>query len=162
MPTIRGFTRRSSRSRAITLFRIATRRAAGSRGASVRASWDQGWVCNPADPTGGPFAKARFQQVTGRQVHFSDNWTISPRLVNTFSAAYNRYRNPSISEQAGNGWNKTLGLQNSTSADLYANIGFGSAVNGVGETGIGYNSSGYYVGNSYIVGDSLMWVKGHH
>ena len=123
---------------------------------------DQGGVWNPADPTGGPFAKARFQQVTGRQIHFSDNWTISPRLVNTFSAAYNRYRNPSISEQAGNGWNKTLGLQNSTSADLFPTIGFGSAVNGVGETGIGYNSSGYYVGNSYIVGDSLMWVKGHH
>jgi len=68
---------------------------------------DQGGVWNPADPTGGPFAKARFQNVSGRQIHLADNWTISPRLVNTLSAAYNRYRNPSIAEQAGQGWRAT-------------------------------------------------------
>ncbi len=123
---------------------------------------DQGGVWNPLDPTGGPLAKARFQDVTGRQVRLSDNWTITPRLVNTFSAAFNRYRNPGIAEQAGKGWNKTLGLAGSTSADLFPTISFGSAVNGVAETGIGYGASGYYVGNTYIVNDSLVWVKGHH
>ncbi len=48
---------------------------------------DQGGVWDPLDPdnAGGPFAKARFQNVTGRQFRMSDNWTISPRLINTFS-----------------------------------------------------------------------------
>lgn len=123
---------------------------------------DQGGVWDPTDNTGGPFAKARFQKVTGRQLHISDNWTITPRMVNTLSAALNRYRNPSISEQAGQGWNKLLGLQSSTSADLFPTINFGSAVNGVGETGIGYNASGSYVGNTYVVNDSLVWTTGRH
>lgn len=123
---------------------------------------DQGGVWDPTDSTGGPFAKARYQNVTGRQLRISDNWTISPRMVNTFSAALNRYRNPSMAEQAGKGWNKTLGLESSTSADLFPTIGFGSSVNGVGITGIGYNASGYYVGNTYVVNDSLMWMKGRH
>ncbi len=123
---------------------------------------DQGGVWDPSDSTGGPFAKARYQNVTGRQVRMADNWTITPRMVNTFSAAYNRYRNPSIAEQAGQGWNKTLGLESSTSADLFPTINFGSAVNGVGTTGIGYGSSGYYVGNTYTFNDSLSWIKGRH
>jgi hypothetical protein len=125
---------------------------------------DQGGVWDPqdADAAGGPLARARFQKVTGRQTRMSDNWTISPRLFNTLSFAYNRYRNPSTSEQLGKDWNSYLGLQGSTSADLFPDIQFGSSVNGVGTTRIGYNASGYYVGNTYIVGDSLIWTKGHH
>ncbi len=125
---------------------------------------DQGGVWDPLDPdnAGGPFAKARFQKVSGRQARVSDNWTISPRLFNTLSVALNRYRNPSTSKQLGKDWNKYLGLQNSTSATLFPVINFGSAVNGVGTTGIGYNASGYYVGNTYIIGDSLIWLKGRH
>jgi len=125
---------------------------------------DQGGVWDPLDPekAGGPFAKARFQKVTGRQVRVSDNWTISPRLINTLSVALNRYRNPSTSKQLGKDWNKYLGLESSTTATLFPVINFGSAVNGVGITGIGYNASGYYVGNTYIVGDSLIWLRGRH
>lgn len=125
---------------------------------------DQGGVWDPLDPdgAGGPFAKARFQKVTGRQARVSDNWTISPRMVNTLSVALNRYRNPSTSKQLGKDWNKYLGLETSTSATLFPVINFGSAVNGVLPTGIGYNASGWYVGNTYIVGDSLIWSKGRH
>ncbi len=125
---------------------------------------DQGGVWDPLDPegAGGPFAKARFQKVSGRQARLSDNWTISPRLVNTLSVALNRYRNPSTSKQLGKDWNKYLGLENSTTATLFPVINFGSAVNGVATTGIGYNASGWYVGNTYTVGDSLIWSKGRH
>ncbi|MDP2995883.1 MAG: TonB-dependent receptor [Bryobacterales bacterium] len=125
---------------------------------------DQGGVWDPLDSegAGGPLARARFQKVAGRQARISDNWTISPRLVNTFSAALNRYRNPSTSKQLGKDWNSYLGLQGSTSATLFPDIQFGSAINGVGITRIGYNASGWYVGNTYIVGDSLIWLKGRH
>ncbi len=123
---------------------------------------DGGGVWDPLDPTGGPFAKSRKQEVTGRAVRLSNNWTLTPSLVNTASFALNRYRNPSISTQMGKDWNKYLGLEGSTSATLFPELNFGSAVNGIGITNVGYNSNGWYVGNTYILSDSLMWVKSRH
>jgi Carboxypeptidase regulatory-like domain len=125
---------------------------------------DSGGVWEPQDPdgAGGPFAKARYQNVEGHQYHLSDNWTISNSIVNTFSAAYNRMRNPSISKQDGKGWNSYLGLQSSTSATLFPEISFGDSVNGVGITPIGYDSSGYYVAGTYVANDSLVWIRGRH
>jgi hypothetical protein len=125
---------------------------------------DQGgvWDANDPDNTGGPFARSRKQEVTSRAIRVANYWTARPNLINTASFVYNRYRNPSLSTQADGGWNQYLGLQDSTSAGLFPQIQFGSAVNGVGETLIGYNSSGYYVCNTYIAGDYLQWVKGRH
>jgi len=125
---------------------------------------DQGGVWDPMDPkrVGGPFAKARKQEVTSRAARMSETWTLRPNLVNTASFAYNRYRNPSLSSQMDGGWNDYLGISDVTSATLFPQIGFGGAVNGVGITDIGYNSSGFYVANTYIMGDNMMWVKGRH
>jgi len=125
---------------------------------------DQGGVWDPNDPnnTGGPFARSRKQEVTSRAIRVANYWTVRPNLINTASFVYNRYRNPSLSTQADGGWNQYLGLQDSTSAGLFPDIGFGSAVNGISETQIGYSSSGFYVGNTYIMGDYLQWVKGRH
>jgi len=125
---------------------------------------DAGGVWDPLDPDnwGGPFARSRKQEVTSRAVRLSNNWTIRPNLINTASVAYNRYRNPSLSTQINKGWNKYLGLEKYTSAGLFPNISFSRTVNGVGTEQIGYNSSGFYVGNTYIMGDNLIWVKGRH
>jgi hypothetical protein len=124
---------------------------------------DQGGIWDPLDPNnGGPFARSRKQEVTSRAIRLANNWNMSSNLINTVSFAYNRYRNPSISTQADGGWNSYLGLTNSTSAGLFPDIGFGSAVNGIGITNIGYSSSGYYVGNTYIAGDNVTWIKGRH
>ena len=125
---------------------------------------DAGGVWDPSDPdgAGGPFAKARLQEVSGHQVHLNDNWTITPTLINTFSAAYNGMRNPSISKQDGKGWNKTLGLDSSTSATLFPQISFGGSVNGVGESPIGYNASGYYTAHTYTLNNSVNWFRGRH
>ena len=86
------------------------------------------------DNTGGPFARSRKQEVTSRAIRVANYWTARPNLINTASFVYNRYRNPSLSTQADGGWNQYLGLQDSTSAGLFPQIQFGSAVNGVGET----------------------------
>jgi hypothetical protein len=125
---------------------------------------DQGGIWDPLDPdkVGGALSRARKQEVTSRAARLTNNWTITPYVVNTFSFAYNRYRNPSLSTQIGKDWNKYLGLDGFTSATLFPDISFGSAVNGIGITQIGYNSSGFYVGNTYILGDSVMIVKGRH
>jgi len=125
---------------------------------------DQGGVWDPLDPnkTGGPFARSRKQEVTSRAMRLSNNWNLSSRLINTATFAYNRYRNPSLSTQSNGGWNQYLGLDKFTSAGHFPDIGFGSAVNGIGTTQIGYGSAGFYVGNTYIASDSLLWTKGRH
>lgn len=125
---------------------------------------DQGGLWDPLDSnkTGGPFARSRKQEVSSRALRLSNNWNLSPNLINTATIAYNRYRNPSLSTQSTGGWNKALGLDKSTSAGHFPDIGFGSAVNGIGITQIGYGAAGFYVGNTYIISDSLLWVKGRH
>jgi hypothetical protein len=125
---------------------------------------DQGGVWNANDPkgTGGPFAKARKQEVTSRSLRMGDNHTFRPNLINTFAVAYNRYRNPSLSTEADANWGNDLGFGNSTSAGLFPTVNFGSAVNGVGMDGIGYGSSGFYVSNTYIVSNTLAWITGRH
>lgn len=125
---------------------------------------DSGGIWDPQDPykTGGPLSMARLQKVTSRSVRMSNNWIIRPNLINTFSVAFNRYRNPSTSSAINQGnWPEFLGMGNSTSAKQFPQIQFGDA-NGIGETTIGYTSTGFYVTNTYIFNDSINWIKGRH
>jgi hypothetical protein len=125
---------------------------------------DQGGIWDPLAEggTGGPLARSRNQNVTSRAIRVSNDWTIKPNLLNTTSFGYNRYRNPSLSSQADGDWNKRLGLQQSTGSGLFPEINFGSAVNGINTTGIGYGSSDYSVANNYIASDTVQWVIKHH
>ncbi len=128
---------------------------------------DQGGIWDTQDPNGwgGPLAKSRLQKVTSRRVTLSDSLTLRPTLINTFSVAFNRYRNPSESTQNldnPKNWTKELGLQN-TAMTNFPDISFGDTVNGIGTTAIGYNTgAGFYVGNTYILSDHLDWIKGRH
>jgi len=128
---------------------------------------DQGGIWNPDDPNGwgGPLAKSRKQEVTSRRLVVSDNLTFRPTLINTLTLAFNRYRNPSESTQNldnAKNWSEELGLGN-TAMSNFPEINFGDAVNGIGTTGVGYNSgSGFYVGNTYILSDHLDWITGRH
>jgi len=125
---------------------------------------DQGGVWDPNDSTntGGPFSRSRKQEVTSRSLRVADNHTFRPNLINNLSAAFNRYRNPSLSTHSEEGWGQTLGFGNNTSAGHFPDVQFGSAVNGVGTERIGYSASGYYVSNTYIVNDTLSWINGRH
>jgi hypothetical protein len=129
-----------------------------------RILMDEGGIWDPfaAEGSGGPLAKSRKQKVTSRALRLSGNWNLRPNLTNTASFVYNRYRNPSISAQSEGDWQKHLGLQESTSAGLFPEIGFGAAINGIGTTSIGYGSSNYYVANNYIVSDTVNWNSGNH
>jgi len=125
---------------------------------------DQGGVWDPNDSTntGGPFSRSRKQEVTSRSLRLADNHTFSPTLINNVSVAYNRYRNPSLSTHSEEGWGQTLGFGQSTPAGHFPDVQFGSAVNGVGTERIGYGASGFYVSNTYIINDTLAWIKGRH
>ncbi|MDA2930388.1 TonB-dependent receptor [Acidobacteria bacterium AH-259-O06] len=126
---------------------------------------DQGGIWDPLDPNGwgGPFARSRKQEVTSRRVVLTDNWTIQPNLINSFSAAYNRYRNPSVAtaDLAGGNWTEDFGL-GSVSFGNFPDIQFGDTVNGISTDRIGYNANGFYVSNTYILRDSIDWIKGRH
>jgi len=125
---------------------------------------DQGGVWDPNDSTnnGGPFSRARKQEVTSRSLRLSDNHTFRPNLINTLSLAYNRYRNPSLSVHSEGGWGDFLGFGGYTSAGHFPQVNFGRAVNGVGIEQIGYNAADYYVTNTYIINNTLSWVHGRH
>ncbi len=111
--------------------------------------------------SGGPLADAREQLVGGNEFRVSDAWTISPNLLNVFNATYNRFWNGSLPALTGTNWQAQLGFGN-TGAQNFPAIGFGSAVNGFGETAIGNTWQGYYVGGTFIYGDNLSWTKGKH
>lgn len=51
---------------------------------------DQGGVWDPlhADKTGGPFSRARNQEVASRAARLNHNWTLGPSLINTASFTY--------------------------------------------------------------------------
>lgn len=126
---------------------------------------DAGGIWDPQDPNGwgGPLARSRKQEVTSRRVTLSDNWTLRPNLINTLSLAFNRYRNPSTAtpDLTGANWTKQLGL-GSANYGNFPDITFGDAVNGISTTRIGYNSGGFYVGNTYILSDHMDWSRGRH
>ncbi len=126
---------------------------------------DAGGIWDPEDSNGwgGPLARSRKQEVTSRRAVLSDNWTIRPNLINTISLAYNRYRNPSIAtaDLTDVNWTSTLGL-GSANYGNFPQTSFGDSVNGVSTTTIGYNSAGFYAGNTYILSDHLDWIKGRH
>lgn len=122
---------------------------------------DSGGVWQAGSTTGGPLANARLQLVPSDQYRVSEAHTFSPNVVNVFNATYNWYRNGSQPAASGTDWSSTLGF-GSTGADNFPSIGFGSQVNGIGETSIGNTWQGFYTAATFIYGDSLSWVKGRH
>ncbi len=111
--------------------------------------------------TGGPMAQSRYQNVTSRSLRLSQSYNFTPSTLNVASFTYLRYRNPSTSEAASGNWPQQLGFGN-TGAGNFPQISFGSAVNGISESPIGYNSAGFYVSNIFVGDDTLTWIKGRH
>lgn len=124
---------------------------------------DSGGIWDPTDSAqmGGPLSRARHQDVGSRQARLSHSLTLSPNLLHVVSVNYSRYRNPSLSGAAGGDWPAKLGFGD-VGAGNFPDIGFGPAVNGVAITNIGYSSNGSYLSDSYLINDSLSWVKNRH
>jgi hypothetical protein len=124
--------------------------------------WGGGVWVPSFGPAGGPLAGNDKQEVTGRRLSVSDNWTLKPNLINTLTLAYNRYRNPGKSLNKAGDWANKLGITG-TSDKNFPHIEFGDAVNGIGTTSIGGGGGeGFYVSNVYILSDAINWVRGRH
>jgi len=122
---------------------------------------DSGGVWQLGSTTGGPLANVREQKVVGNEFRASDTYTITPNVLNVFNATYNRYWNGSIPAESGTNWPQQLGFGN-TGADNFPAISFGNSVNGFSTTSIGNTWQGYFVGGTFIYGDTISWTKGKH
>jgi hypothetical protein len=124
---------------------------------------DQGGIWDPGDPDklGGPLSKGRRQIVSSPQVRLHYSHTLSSNLINVANFSWSKYYNPSRAGSADGGWPTALGFGD-TGVGNFPEINFGDAVNGVGESPIGYGLNNGYTSNVFILGDSLSWVKGKH
>jgi hypothetical protein len=123
---------------------------------------DQGGVWDPLGDAGGPFAKAREQDVTAYQGRVAHSQILSPAMLQQAAATYSRFRNPSLSVSAGGDWPRQLGLNVPGAFGTFPQVSFGDAVNGVGETPIGFGMSNYYLAETYQLNESVSVTKGRH
>lgn len=124
---------------------------------------DQGGIWDPNDSKkmGGPLSRARFQEVGTDQARVSHSHSFFSNAINVANFTYSRYVNPSVAGSADGGWPQTLGFGDVGKGN-FPDVTFGSAVNGIGTTRIGYGANAGYTGRTYIVSDSLSWARGRH
>jgi hypothetical protein len=133
-----------------------------------RINADQGGVWSATAPYGGPMANSYWHNTTAPSVRLSDAYTISPTLLNTVYATFNRFRNPSIAVSQSGKWDSQLGLLNGAGNFplIYFDSGmyFGGAnyQNGWNFSPLGSQYNDYYAGNTFIYSDQLVWNHGRH
>ncbi|MGD0939866.1 MAG: TonB-dependent receptor [Terracidiphilus sp.] len=138
-----------------------------------RINADQGGAWSATAPDGGPMANSYWHNTTAPGARLSDAITISPNMVNTVYATFNRFRNPSIAVSKSGKWDSQLGLASGVGSDaagefplMYFDSGayFGSAnyENGWNFSSIGSQYNDYYVGNTFVYNDELSWSHHHH
>lgn len=133
-----------------------------------RINADQGGAWSPTAPDGGPLANSYWHNTTAPGVRLSDTMTISPSMLNTVYATFNRFRNPSMAVSQAGKWDSKLGLLSGAGNFplMYFDSGmyFGGAnyQNGWSFSPIGSQFNDFYAGNTYIYSDELDWNHGRH
>ena len=114
----------------------------------------------PGSTDGGPLANNRDQIVRSFSYHVSDSHAFTANLLNVASVAYNRYWNGSVPAIATD-FPPQFGF-GETGASNFPRMTLNSSVNGIGESSIGNQWSGHYIGATYIFNDTVSWVHGRH
>lgn len=122
------------------------------------ANYAAAWAPDTTD--GGPLSDSRTQLVTGHSYRVSDSYAIRPNLLNVASLTYNRYWNGNDQIDSGD-WPSTLGF-GQTGWHNFPAITFGASRNGVAESNIGNSWTNHYIGQTYILNDTISWVFGRH
>lgn len=133
-----------------------------------RINADQGGVWSPNSQYGGPMANAYWHNTTAPGARMSYTFTISPTLVNTAYATFNRFRNPSTAVSQAAGWDQKLGINHGAgnfplivfSSGMYTNGG--NYQNGWNFSSMGSQFNDFYAGNTFIYNDELNWNLGRH
>lgn len=137
-----------------------------------RINADQGGAWSSTAKYGGPMANSYWHNTTAPSARLSDTYTISPTLVNTAYATFNRFRNPSKATSQSGKWDSDLGLASGVTdaAGNFPLIYFetGEYTNGANyQNGWSFSPLGsqyndYYAGNTFIYSDQLAWSHNHH
>ena len=136
-----------------------------------RINADQGGAWSATAEYGGPMANSYWHNTTAPGARLSDTITISPNLINTVYATFNRFRNPSVATSKTGKWDSQLGLASGVGSDaagefplMYFDSGayFSSAnyENGWNFSPLGSQYNDFYVGNTFVYNDELSW--NHH
>ncbi len=137
-----------------------------------RINADQGGAWSPTAKYGGALANSYWHNTTAPGARLSDAIIITPNLVDTVYATFNRFRNPSMATSQAGKWDSALGLAGGVTEAagnfplIYFETGMytngGNYQNGWGFSNIGSQFNDYYAGNTFIYSDQLVWSHKHH
>jgi len=133
-----------------------------------RINADQGGVWSAVAPYGGPMANSYWHETTAPGARINDAITLTPNMVNTVYATFNRFHNPSKATSQSGKWDSALGLLNGAGnfpliyfeSGMYTNGG--NYQNGWAFSNLGSQFNDDYAGNTFIYSDQLVWSRGHH
>ena len=100
--------------------------------------------------------------LTGTLIRFTEDWVVTPRLLNHFGIGYNRLLNFSSSTSAGQSWPSKIGLKGVADA-TFPGISFaGSDLQGGTMPPLGVTSAGGTVDGATIVANDTTWIRSAH
>ena len=119
------------------------------------------WAGPPDTPTN----VFQLQKTPGFIGRFSENWTISPTILNHFAFGYNRFGNINESVFVDQDWASKIGLKN-TAPTTFPALTFGGQPilgGGIGAGGrLGSESRGLSYNGSFITQNDLTIIRGKH
>jgi len=137
-----------------------------------RINADQGGAWSATAKYGGPMGNSYWHNTTAPGARLSDAITITPNLLNTVYATFNRFHNPSIATSQTGKWDSDLGLASGVTdaAGNFPLIYFetGEYTNGANYqngwnfSNVGSQFNDYYAGNTFIYSDQLVWSHKRH
>ena len=116
----------------------------------------------PGTPTG----VFQFQEVGGRMVRISEDWTISSTKLNHFAFGFNRFINPNNSVYVDQDWPSQIGLQG-VAPTHFPRLRFrgtaGIMGGNIGANGqLGSSTASFTASESFIFVDDFTYVRGEH
>lgn len=112
---------------------------------------------------GSPSSAWGVQSTPGHIFRLSEDWTLSPTMLNHFAIGYNRFGNKFQSMHFGTHWAHQLGLSN-VGSSTFPVIFFRANSDTLGSelVRLGNELTGDEPNGSWIVADDFSWIKGRH
>jgi len=140
-------------------------RAAVSYGWWTLPYTGSGGLWQTGNSTAGPLSTGLTQTQWDQSIRAQDFYTISPNVLNAFSAVFNQHKAddlpPGDYNAANVGITGTNG-SNFPTINFNSTNGISGTVNGIGETTIGPPYSDGYVMYNRSVSDTVSWIRGRH